>query len=223
MTLYVNLAELLGTRIEQGFYRPGDRLPSVRALASSAALAHSGHAGHDSAMLAGLSHPLGGADHLLAMLLVGILWILHDPRLPNDALLALCAAALLCCSAAASAVGAVEAGSDFHVVAASADTQKYLTYGWNGWNGKTIHWRYNDSNRSTAAAGTADAALNAIRAAMGKWSAVCAITFVYDGTSSNGASLATNNTRDSVNVIAWSALESGVAGQTWVRDRKSVV
>lgn len=32
MTLYMNLAELLGTRIEQGFYRPGDRLPSVRAL-----------------------------------------------------------------------------------------------------------------------------------------------------------------------------------------------
>ncbi|MGY2237535.1 aminotransferase-like domain-containing protein [Pseudomonas gingeri] len=32
MTLYINLAELLGTRIEQGFYRPGDRLPSVRAL-----------------------------------------------------------------------------------------------------------------------------------------------------------------------------------------------
>ena len=32
MTLYVNLAELLGARIEQGFYRCGDRLPSVRAL-----------------------------------------------------------------------------------------------------------------------------------------------------------------------------------------------
>lgn len=32
MTLYVNLAGLLGTRIENGFYRPGDRLPSVRAL-----------------------------------------------------------------------------------------------------------------------------------------------------------------------------------------------
>lgn len=42
------------------------------ALASSAALAHSGHAGHDSAMLAGLSHPLGGVDHLLAMLAVGL-------------------------------------------------------------------------------------------------------------------------------------------------------
>jgi DNA-binding transcriptional MocR family regulator len=32
MTLYVNLAEMLGSRIENGFYRPGDRLPSVRAL-----------------------------------------------------------------------------------------------------------------------------------------------------------------------------------------------
>lgn len=30
MTLYVNLADLLGTRIEQGFYRPGDRLLPVR-------------------------------------------------------------------------------------------------------------------------------------------------------------------------------------------------
>lgn len=34
--------------------------------------------------------------YILALLLVGILWILHDPRLPNDALLALCSATLLC-------------------------------------------------------------------------------------------------------------------------------
>ncbi|HCL51621.1 MAG TPA: GntR family transcriptional regulator, partial [Pseudomonas sp.] len=32
MTLYLNLAEVLGARIEQGLYRPGQRLPSVRAL-----------------------------------------------------------------------------------------------------------------------------------------------------------------------------------------------
>ncbi|WP_437880073.1 PLP-dependent aminotransferase family protein [Pseudomonas sp. LRF_L74] len=32
MNLYRNLAELLGARIEQGLYRPGDRLPSVRSL-----------------------------------------------------------------------------------------------------------------------------------------------------------------------------------------------
>ncbi|AQR64090.1 urease accessory protein [Aquaspirillum sp. LM1] len=40
------------------------------ALASHAALAHSGH---DSATLfAGFSHPLGGLDHLLAMLAIGL-------------------------------------------------------------------------------------------------------------------------------------------------------
>lgn len=32
----------------------------------------------------------------LALLLVAILWVLHDQRLPNDALLALCSATLLC-------------------------------------------------------------------------------------------------------------------------------
>lgn len=32
----------------------------------------------------------------LALLLVAILWVLHDSRLPNDALLALCSATLLC-------------------------------------------------------------------------------------------------------------------------------
>ena len=32
VTLYLNLAEVLGARIEQGLYRPGQRLPSVRAL-----------------------------------------------------------------------------------------------------------------------------------------------------------------------------------------------
>ena len=35
MTLYVNLAELLGTRIENGFYRPGDRLFHIRIAQAS--------------------------------------------------------------------------------------------------------------------------------------------------------------------------------------------
>ena len=34
MNLYMNLARLLEDRIEQGLYRPGDRLPSVRALST---------------------------------------------------------------------------------------------------------------------------------------------------------------------------------------------
>lgn len=33
---------------------------------------------------------------LVSLLLVGLLWFLHDSRLPNDALLALCSSALLC-------------------------------------------------------------------------------------------------------------------------------
>jgi len=41
-------------------------------LAPSAALAHSGVGGHGSAFAAGLLHPLLGADHLMAMLAVGL-------------------------------------------------------------------------------------------------------------------------------------------------------
>ncbi|WP_374667081.1 zinc ABC transporter permease subunit ZnuB [Acinetobacter sp.] len=48
------------------------------------------------AIAGALSLPLWMGVTLLAILLVGILWILHDPRLPNDALLALCSATLLC-------------------------------------------------------------------------------------------------------------------------------
>ncbi|WP_353143444.1 zinc ABC transporter permease subunit ZnuB [Acinetobacter pragensis] len=48
------------------------------------------------AIAGALSLPLWMGVTLLAVMLVGILWILHDPRLPNDALLALCSATLLC-------------------------------------------------------------------------------------------------------------------------------
>lgn len=43
-----------------------------------------------------LSLPIWLGVSLLAVILVGILWFLHDRRLPNDALLALCSATLLC-------------------------------------------------------------------------------------------------------------------------------
>ena len=48
------------------------------------------------AIAGALSLPLWMGVTFLALLLVGVLWILHDPRLPNDALLALCSATLLC-------------------------------------------------------------------------------------------------------------------------------
>lgn len=43
-----------------------------------------------------LTLPLWLGVSFTALLLVAVLWVLHDPRLPNDALLALCSATLLC-------------------------------------------------------------------------------------------------------------------------------
>ncbi len=48
------------------------------------------------AIAGAMSLPLWLGVTFIALLLVGILWVLHDPRLPNDALLALCSATLLC-------------------------------------------------------------------------------------------------------------------------------
>lgn len=48
------------------------------------------------ALAAVLSLPLWIGVSFTAILLVAVLWVLHDPRLPNDALLALCSATLLC-------------------------------------------------------------------------------------------------------------------------------
>lgn len=48
------------------------------------------------AIAALLAMPLWLGVALVSLLLVGLLWSLHDRRLPNDALLALCSSALLC-------------------------------------------------------------------------------------------------------------------------------
>lgn len=48
------------------------------------------------ALAAALSLPMWMGVAFLALLLVAILWALHDARLPNDALLALCSSTLLC-------------------------------------------------------------------------------------------------------------------------------
>ena len=48
------------------------------------------------ALAAAMSLPMWVGVGFLAILLVAILWFLHDQRLPNDALLALCSSTLLC-------------------------------------------------------------------------------------------------------------------------------
>ena len=97
----------------------------------------------------------------------------------------------------------------------SPDEQKYLTFGWKGWSGRTLHWRYNDANRPANITASASAAVDRIQGAMAKWTAVCDVQFVYDGSTTAAASLA-SGTRDSRNVIAWSALSGNTTGMTYV-------
>jgi urease accessory protein len=53
-------------------FNRGLGLATVLVLAASPALAHPGEAGHVHGLLDGLAHPLGGWDHLLAMVAVGL-------------------------------------------------------------------------------------------------------------------------------------------------------
>ena len=118
-----------------------------------------------------------------------------------------------------SSPSATDRANDFHIIlrsdsAVADDAQKYLTFGWNGWSGRTMRWRYNDAGRPASIADSASAAVGRIQSAMGRWSAVCNIQFVYDGTTTSAASLA-SNTRDGTNVIAWGALSGNTTGITY--------
>jgi hypothetical protein len=140
-----------------------------------------------------------------------------------------CALALFCALLSGAAAAAPQAvtsivsapsnavvENDFKIIFnnESTDSQKYLTFGWNGWSGRTVRWRYNDANRSAAIVSSASAAVSRIQSAMSKWAAVCNVQFVYDGTTTSTASLA-SGTRDGVNVIAWGALSGNTTGITY--------
>lgn len=107
--------------------------------------------------------------------------------------------------------------NDFHVMLANhaVDSQKYLTLGWNGWSARTVHWRYNDTNRPSNIAASSDSAVDRLQTAMAKWSAICNVKFVYDGTTTSAPSLATGS-RDGVNVVAWGALPGNTTGFTYL-------
>ncbi len=108
--------------------------------------------------------------------------------------------------------------NDFSVIVKSrpGELPKYITYGWNGFAGKTVHWRYDDTNRSASISPSAASALSTIQTAMSQWQQVCNVTFIYDGTSTAGPSLAPpTNTFDGVNVVGWrsqTAPQTGVTG-----------
>ncbi len=130
--------------------------------------------------------------------------------------LSLCIACSPVWAAAPAPILAADQSNDFHITFRSDadDAQKYLTFGWNGWSGRTVRWRYNDANRPSSIVVDSAAAVSRIQMAMNQWSAVCNIQFIYDGATGSAASLA-SNTRDGVNVIAWGALTGNTTGITY--------
>ena len=95
------------------------------------------------------------------------------------------------------------------------DEQKFNTFPTTGWAGGVVRWRYNDSGRPASVASAA-AMIAAIQAEQAKWSAVCNVQFIYDGTSPNEPSLVTSGLFDGVNVIGWQAQSAPQTGETGV-------
>lgn len=138
------------------------------------------------------------------------------PKYASTAVAAFAIAATFATSAMNASAITDDYRTDFHVALDGKDTAKFLSYGWNGWADKTLRWRYNDINRPASASASATTMLASVRTAMDKWSAVCAINFIFDGETTNGASLASGGARDAVNAITWGTLDSGVAALTYV-------
>ncbi|QJR10476.1 hypothetical protein DSM104443_01540 [Usitatibacter rugosus] len=76
--------------------------------------------------------------------------------------------------------------------------------------GGVMHWRYNDANRPVSV--TKNDAITKTQAAMAKWTAVCKISFVYDGETAVGF-----NTSDGNNVVGWdTTIVAPTTGITYV-------
>jgi Matrixin len=103
------------------------------------------------------------------------------------------------------------------------DDEKYVLFGdpsqLKGWNNGIVRWRYNDSGRNALIAGASTAAetITTIQAAQAKWSAVCNVQFIYEGTTT-AVPTPTNMTGsnlDGISTIGWGVLsgsQTGVAG-----------
>jgi Matrixin len=122
-------------------------------------------------------------------------------------------------SQAETSVAVSDPPNDFsvHLQIAGGESRKFITFGWRGFAGGVVRWRYDDTNRSLGTVSpSAASALNTIQTAMTQWSQVCNVTFVYDGTSTLGPSAAPpSNSLDGVNVIGWrnqSGQQTGVTG-----------
>ena len=84
-------------------------------------------------------------------------------------------------------------------------------------SGGTMRWYYNDANRPSSIGKSS--AIARIQSAMAQWSAVCRISFAYQGETTTGFSLP-SSTFDGVNVVGWdattlSAPTTGITSVAW--------
>jgi hypothetical protein len=82
------------------------------------------------------------------------------------------------------------------------------------WSGP-IRWSYNPAGASSALGANPATTVTALQGAMAKWSAVCGVSFRYDGLTSSGVNGLGGP--DGVNVVAWDSVERylpGAAGVT---------
>lgn len=99
-----------------------------------------------------------------------------------------------------------------------ADRQKYVLLDdpsvSSGWPNGIVRWKYNDAGRKAALVGaaTAAAAIATVQAAQAKWSAVCNVQFIYEGTTTSVPTPTNMNARDGVSAVGWTLLSGGTTG-----------
>ena len=87
------------------------------------------------------------------------------------------------------------------------------------WQGP-LRWKYNHANAPTAFAANQAAVIAQIHATLGKWTAVCGISFAYDGETSAAPNAVVADSRSGVrpdgeNVVGWGSISPGRAAETY--------
>ena len=83
-----------------------------------------------------------------------------------------------------------------------------------------LRWRYNPANAPAPWDGDTAGTVNEIRKALDVWTAVCDVSYVYEGETSVPANNRIQDPRygeqpDYVNVVGWGELDGSTAGVTW--------
>ncbi|HSV19435.1 MAG TPA: choice-of-anchor D domain-containing protein [Casimicrobiaceae bacterium] len=138
--------------------------------------------------------------------------------LRNIALLSL--ALSVGCPGAAHAAGA-DGATDFIVRAVprapiALDKFKFVFGPAFRWASVPVHWTYNPANAPSPFDVVPDNVAPTIQIGMGKWSAVCGVTFIYDGMTTRLPTQPHGSSPDQHNVVAWGSVEDYVAGAAGV-------